>query len=327
VNWSNIIKPRKVLQALQIESHTLRIILKHGAPNVMPQFLGGLGDELLLTCVAHELKKRDDNIKIWQVSSAYEILLYNPDYHKVFSMGDWHLRYSNLLNSRRLKLRYSEMPIQGEYEVPVKEHILSVLSRKAGIKGQIEIRPHCHITEGEKVNFRYSGNQVVIQSVGPHSHHNIMRNKIWPHDRFLDLVKMIRSSHADINIIQIGSQNDLPLNKVLDLRGKTTLRESAAIISESDCFIGTSGLLSHLARAVDCRSVVIYGGREHSWQTGYICNENLDSFIDCAPCWHWNECDRGRVCMDMITAEKVFEAVEKVLAKKKTPLELQKVIL
>jgi ADP-heptose:LPS heptosyltransferase len=112
------------------------------------------------------------------------------------------------------------------------------------------------------------------------------------------------------------------LDDVIDLRGKTTLRQTAAIISQSDAFVATSGFLAHLARAVDCRSVIIYGGREHSYQSGYSCNENLDSYIDCAPCWQWNGCEYNRRCIMMIGPERVFNAVLKVLDKRYTPLEI-----
>jgi ADP-heptose:LPS heptosyltransferase len=97
-----------------------------------------------------------------------------------------------------------------------------------------------------------------------------MRNKCWFQDRFQQVVQKNRRSWPDGTVLQIGTKQDLPLQGVYDLRGKTSLRQAAAILTQCECFIGTSGLLSHLARAVDCRSIVIYGGREHSWQSGYI---------------------------------------------------------
>jgi len=112
----------------------------------------------------------------------------------------------------------------------------------------------------------------------------------------------------------------MPLAGARDLRGNTTLREAAAILNRSLCFIGTSGLLVHLARAVECRSVVIYGGREHAWQSGYTCNENLESHLPCAPCWLWQDCDRDRECMKQITSDQVVAAVDRALARGGEPL-------
>ena len=39
------------------------------------------------------------------------------------------------------------------------------------------------------------------------------------------------------------------------------MRESAAILSRSLAFVGQVGFLMHLARAVDCRSVIVYGAQ------------------------------------------------------------------
>jgi hypothetical protein len=73
--------------------------------------------------------------------------------------------------------------------------------------------------------------------------------------------------------------------------------------------------------------VIIYGGREHAWQTGYSCNENLESRPPCAPCWLWNDCDFDRVCMRQITADHVVSAVERVLARHGEPLNEDRAII
>ena len=90
-----------------------------------------------------------------------------------------------------------------------------------------------------------------------------------------------------------------------DLRGKTTLRESAAILSRSLAFVGQVGFLMHLARAVECRAVILYGGREHPSQSGYSCNENLYSEVGCSPCWRLNSCPYDKECMRRISAADV----------------------
>jgi ADP-heptose:LPS heptosyltransferase len=126
-------------------------------------------------------------------------------------------------------------------------------------------------------------------------------------------------------MIQLGSLNDPPLEGVVDLRGKTSLRESAAILQNCDFFLGFEGFLMHLARSVDCRSVIIYGGFAHSWQTGYTCNENIDSSIECAPCWRLNTCERDRACMNAIKVDDVLRAIKRLLIRKDAPLEIDSV--
>ena len=323
LHWRKLADPAAVRLAWQIETEAARWILRCGPPDVILHILGGLGDELLLSCVAHELRKRTPTLRIWQISPAAELLDGNPDYTLVLDKTHWALRHSNLLKRWRLPLRYTEMPVGSRVETPPREHILAVLCRKAGITGIVELRPWCRATG----NGRLAPRQIAIQSVGENTHETWMANKRWYHDRFQAVVDAIRQRWPDTLVVQLGVAGDLPLAGARDLRGKTALRETAAILSRSLCFIGTSGLLVHLARAVECRSVVIYGGREHAWQSGYSCNENLETHLPCAPCWLWHDCDIDRECMKRITPDQVVAAVERTLARVNEPLTVDTVEL
>jgi hypothetical protein len=321
-----ILYPSKIPLAAKIELKTITVIIRYGQPDIMLQFLGGIGDELLLSTVAHELKKRNSEKRIWQVSHSAELLLHNPDYTKIFGWNYWQLRYSHILDGRRCCLSYSEQLMPGQVEKPPIIHIIAELCRKAGIQGEISIRPYVFLTDREKASGHLASRQITLHCVGEDSYENVMKNKIWHRKNFEAVVEMIREEKIggkDLKVIQVGILDDPVITGCLDLRGKTTLRETAAIISQSDAFIGTSGLLSHLARAVDSRSVIIYGGREHSHQTGYVCNENLNSFIDCAPCWQWNQCDYEGKCMEMVKPEDVLNSLKKVLNKKDIPIETE----
>ena len=329
MKWQNIFIPHKLWHALNIEINALKDIVRYGLPDVMLQFLGGIGDELLLTIVARELKKRNRDLKIWQVSYGAEILFNNPDYTKVFDWSHQALRHALFLNSRRCKLDgYAEEKIPGELYVPPEESIVTILCRKAGLKGKIVLRPYFYFVDGEKAFGTFGERQITIQCVGENSWINMKKNKLWDFQKFQKVVNAINSGifGADIKVVQMGVDKDPLLEGVTDLRGKTTLRQVAAVLHNSDCYIGMEGFLMHLARAVECRSVIIYGGHEHSFQSGYICNENLESHVECAPCWRWNTCDHGRKCLEMIKPDDVLRAIEKVLSKKGMPLETQTVV-
>jgi len=292
----------------------------NGIPDVLLQFGGGIGDELLLTTVARELKRRNRALRIWQVSRAWHLLKGNPDYHRVFDMNHWPLRYTKMLTSRRLQLHYAIEKIPIEAEVPPADHVLAILCRGAGLSGQIALRPYLNLTDTERAGGRRARRQIAIQCAGSDANQVIARNKLWPPERFQTVVQQIQTRWPDCTIIQIGGNADPALPGTIDLRGKTSLRETAAVLSHSMCFIGTEGFLMHLARAVDCRSVIVFGGRVHSWQTGYACNENLDSFVPCAPCWLWNACDFDRFCMTNIKPDHVVAAVDRAIDKFGTPL-------
>ena len=79
----------------------------------------------------------------------------------------------------------------------------------------------------------------------------------------------------------------------------------------------------HMARAVDCPSVIVYGGRLRPDQIGYICNENLYTPMACAPCWREHRCDFDRACMDAITAPDVIAAAGRMLARPRDGLAVE----
>jgi ADP-heptose:LPS heptosyltransferase len=144
-----------------------------------------------------------------------------------------------------------------------------------------------------------------------------MRNKQWYPDRFQSVVDALRS---DFDFIQLGSASDPPLQNVKDFRGKTSIRQSAALLHHARLYVGTVGFLMHLARAVDCQSVIVFGGREAPWQSGYSCNVNLYTPVPCAPCWRWNRCDYNRRCMSSISANDVIRAVREIALRPAKPL-------
>ena len=121
-------------------------------------------------------------------------------------------------------------------------------------------------------------------------------------------------------VVQLGLPTDPLLHGAEDLRGKKSLRESGAILASAAAFIGLVGFLMHLARAVDCPAVVVYGGREHPDQSGYVCNENLFTSLPCSPCWRWNSCDFEHRCMTDIHPEHVTAALARLLARPRASL-------
>jgi hypothetical protein len=327
MKWRNLLSPSKVRQALQIECSAAALIARHGTPSAILHFLGGLGDELLLTCPAREMKKRQPALRIWQISHAAELLRGNLDYAIILGPEFWALRHSNLLEHWRVRLQYAEVLIPGRQDVPPAEHILAILCRQAGLRGRVQLRPWCHLGDSEREAGRLAPRQIGIHSVGDRTHETWMLNKTWFHERFQQVVDEMRRRWPGITLVQLGVVGDPPLKNVVDLRGRTSLRQTAAIISQCESFIGTEGLLVHVARAVNCRSVVIFGGRTLPRQTGYACNENLASQLPCAPCGLWQDCDYDRQCMRMIQVSDVLGAVERALAKHGIPLEVEELDL
>jgi ADP-heptose:LPS heptosyltransferase len=81
----------------------------------------------------------------------------------------------------------------------------------------------------------------------------------------------------------------------------------------------------HVARAVECPSVIVYGGREAPWQSGYVSNLNIYSELPCAPCWQADTCDYNRKCMDEISVERVVSGIRQMMTRSRNPLAVEEV--
>src|SRR5205085_71704 len=142
--------------------------------------------------------------------------------------------------------------------------------------------------------------------------------------KFQTVVNILKEDFA---IVQLGGTSDRVLDGVVDLRGKTSPRQAAAILAASQLFVGLATGLVHIARAVECRSVVIYGGREDPTKSGYSANENVYWNGPCAPCWLRNDCNYGRVCMTEILPDAVIAAALRQLGRYGAPLTVDRAVI
>jgi len=270
----------------------------------------GIGDTLLYGTIAHELKKKS-NICL-ELNSYYpELFLNNPDIDIISAT----LRRQKILRKRLppsnlLSPRYWT----GDGSKPDK-HILSILCEKAGIEHGINFKTYIYLTKREvesvPVQLR---NCIAIQSYGKPSWGI---NKNWDPNKYQGVVDHFRK---DICFIQLGNAGDPPLEGCIDMRGKTSLRYAASILFWSRCFVGQVGALMHLSRAVNLKSVIVYGGFEAPWQSGYDLNINLYSELICSPCWKMEGCT-SHECMEKISSEIVIDAVNHILNTSKRPIE------
>jgi hypothetical protein len=294
---------------------TAATVIRHGRPKLLLAFGGGIGDHILCTAVLHELRQRSQK-SIWMMSDHKELFSNSPDVDVIVPEDR---RYSDLaarLKRPALNLSYTSYVDEGDKDVPPVRHLIRVMCEKAGIVGPIGLRPYMFLSDSEKTSGRIASNQIAIQTSGLAARYP-MKNKEWYPERFQQVVNALRS---DFTFVQIGSLKDPLLEGAIDLRGRTSIRQSAAVLSQSKVMVGLVGGLMHLARSVDCRAVIIYGGRELPSQSGYVSNENLASSVPCSPCWLRNDCDHDRECMRLIDSSAVLDAVAKQAERYGTPL-------
>jgi hypothetical protein len=300
------------------------IVLGTKLPSVVLSCGLALGDDLLYTAVLRELRKR--GISSLMISDHPEIFKGNDDATYVIgdSLYDLNLkitrfqRFAKVWRRSFRSLEYAPMD-SIDHSAPPSRHIIAELCAGTGIGGSVSVRPYLLLSGTEKELGAWASGRIVIQSSGLAARFP-MRNKEWYPERFQMVVDSLR---GEFEFVQLGSERDPLLAHVRDLRGATSIRESAAILYHAQLYIGSVGFLMHLARAVDCPSVIIFGGREAPWQSGYTCNVNLYTPVPCAPCWRWNTCEFDRKCMREITADDVVRGVRTILSRPRGALEIE----
>jgi hypothetical protein len=261
--------------------------------------------------------------KIWIMSNHPELFEGNPDLAQVVPYDHRFQDYASIWGGKNQHLEYAAVDLEKETSESPARHIIAELCVRAGIKGQIALRPCFYLREAERQKSAWAAGMIAIQSSGLGGIMK-MQNKQWFPERFQEVVNHLKTG---CKFVQLGSPNDPPLSGVVDLRGKTTIRETAAVLANCRLFVGNVGFLMHLARAVECPAVIVYGGREAPWQSGYTCNLNLYSALPCAPCWLWNRCEYGRACMGMITTDSVIRAIKQHLQKPFGNLEIEGAVI
>jgi len=239
-----------------------------------------------------------------------ELFRNNPDPTDLIPIDDHYAQALRRLGSRVIQPYYAGPdPLAPQRDVMPPRHILAEMCRLAGLRGIVALRPYIHLTAAERAPGRFGPRQIAIHTSGMAAAVPFT-TKEWGAGRFADVV---RELGRDFKFVQLGSPQDPPLQGAVDLRGATTPREAAAVLSASELFIGLEGFLSHLARAVDCRSVVVMGGRAAPAIVGYGCNANLYSPVSCAPCGLRSGCPHEMKCMAAISPLQVVEAARDLL--------------
>ncbi len=148
--------------------------------------------------------------------------------------------------------------------------------------------------------------------------------KCWPIERFKKVAKKLCVDKKNFIIFlgDFGSREeikkiclDLP-NRVINLAGKTTLRELAALISLLDLFLTNDSGAMHIAAAFDVDQIALFGSTSDVL-TG-PCSEKaiiINKKVKCAPCFK-KICPFDFKCMLKISVDEVVDKMLNILNKK-----------
>jgi len=140
-------------------------------------------------------------------------------------------------------------------------------------------------------------------------------NKIWHKDRWVALIRVM----PDYTFIQLGKQEDEAIEGAVVLLGKTSFRESMALVKHSLSFVGVDSVLSHVTNAFDTPGVILFGATTPKvW--GHPNNINLYKGVRCSPCNDVlanSPCPYNQRCMEMISVADVKAALMTQLSRTK----------
>ncbi len=153
--------------------------------------------------------------------------------------------------------------------------------------------------------------------------------KRWPPERFNTLLqKIVRETEYRITAVGVESERDiadevlvdLPEHRVLDLVGKTSLRQCMVVLHESRCTIANDSGIMHLSAALTTPLVAVFGSSSPDLTSPLGSSQAiLYEGVPCSPCFEM-ECplpeDRYR-CLTAIEPEEVFHAMKGILSSRK----------
>lgn len=259
--------------------------------------LGAPGDALITANIISSIKKTYTKLKINCITPHEKLIKFDP---LIDSINQPETFYS-------FDSSYWELIVRKEAKENVIQHNMSRL----GIKDyEYKGRFFLNTDEKEWGQAQVASLDKPILAICTRSKEPV---KNWPLENW---ARLVESALDDFSIIQLGDISEPKLDGVISFAGKSTMRESAAILSHSDLFVGPDSLLMHIANGLEIPSVILFGGSRPVQCLGYDQNINLSKSPDCSPCWihdGFETCDHQVQCMNEISKENVLYAITSLL--------------
>lgn len=144
--------------------------------------------------------------------------------------------------------------------------------------------------------------------------------KRWDKDKFADMISKIPADLFE-KVVLVGDNDDVLIcaelaqgkAKVLNLAGKTTLTQLAALLSQAALLITNDSATMHMASYLNTPVIALFGPTD-AWRYGPWADKSiiLRRHLFCAPCMK-AQCRYGTLqCLKLITVQNVLEAIERM---------------
>jgi len=164
---------------------------------------------------------------------------------------------------------------------------------------RLPLFPEDHDFAGSEIS-KLCGNVKTVEKVGiaPGSG-QVESHKRWPAKKYGQLIKELLDKYVDIFVFIFGDSNERSLvseindilttdekTRCIDLVGKYTIMQSAALLGQMDLVVANCNGLAHLASSVGTKVVGLYGPTDPG-KTGIFADEKeiINLELECAPCY------------------------------------------
>jgi lipopolysaccharide heptosyltransferase II len=153
--------------------------------------------------------------------------------------------------------------------------------------------------------------------------------KHWPAEKFAQVADRIsRDFGARVLLLGDGKERQLAERIIrasssqpqpLDLAGKISLKELAAVIERLSLLIANDGGLLHMAVALGVKTVSVFGPVDERVYGPYSATAKhivIKNDLDCRPCYRdfrFKGCNNNRLCLEGIGVDEVYEKARSLI--------------
>ncbi|MBA3236872.1 MAG: lipopolysaccharide heptosyltransferase II [Parachlamydiaceae bacterium] len=145
--------------------------------------------------------------------------------------------------------------------------------------------------------------------------------KCWLPERFVAVSQKLLANDQ-LYIVYFGDQagaslvdaicKELPTERVINLSGKTSLRELMALIASCSLFLTNDSGPMHMAAALKIPLVALFGSTNDTSTGPYGGGKVIHKHVECSPCYK-RVCPIDFRCMKQISVEEVYQELEKLV--------------
>ena len=243
-------------------------------------------------------------------------------------------RLSHILSavvSSAKKINISQSAVQRFLGIKKPPKKYSQLLSDAGISSEVQ-KPYWLQQKSSQIILRSSfpfnriektKNVLVGLAIGASPRWN---SKKWGKENFLELTEMLLAK--DFQVLLVGGETEMEdaayiqknSSSIDNLVAKTNLTELKAVMTMLDVFVGNDSGPAHMAAAVGCSTVTIFGStsvrhcvKNLPYVGRHVCIEPSKS-VECHPCYKAECIYAQHKCMNSISVEKVYQQIIGVLS-------------